>query len=453
MKTDRRSFLAGAGALLAGRVFAGGAGGQPKLTMGVVSDIHIENRGMPDELYVYGADTVFRKTLRYFRERKVDVVVIAGDMANRGRFDQLKIVGEDWREVFPGNKGVDGMPVEPFFIYGNHDVAKWNNKDTDDIIMTDPAGAWKRAFGWEWSPVQVKTVKGYTFIGAHWGHEKEAADYLEKHRDELKGTKPFFHVQHHHVGGTVHGGGGDPEVRKALAAFPNAVAFGGHSHWPLADDGSVWQGEFTVLGTSSLAYLWLPPHCVDGHDNNPKAPMPWGSDLGKDAMVIEVHDGFLSVERRQMVDDEEIADARIVPVPVRTGDDSQAFEVQKTRTVAPAFPAGAALAEWREQGTSRNGAVQNQVVLEFPSAKPGKGIARAMRYFVEVFEKGVEKPVHTAYYLAPLFFRNPRHFPEKVTLRIAVSALPYGKTLTYRVSPVDCWGRKGVPIEMTVEVQ
>lgn len=75
--------------------------------------------------------------------------------------------------------------------------------------------------------------------------------------------------------------------------------------------------------------------------------------------------------------------------------------------------------------------VQNQVVLEFPSAKP----------------------VHTVHYLAPHFFRNPRHFPEKVTLRIAVSALPYGKTLTYRVSPVDCWGRKGVPIEMTVEVQ
>ena len=59
------------------------------------------------------------------------------------------------------------------------------------------------------------------------------------------------------------------------------------------------------------------------------------------------------------------------------------------RTAAPAFPSGAALAEWREQGTGRNGAVQNQVVLEFPSAKPGKGIARAMRYFVEVFEKGV----------------------------------------------------------------
>lgn len=453
MKTDRRSFLAGAGALLAGRVFAGGAGGQPKLTMGVVSDIHIENRGMPDELYVYGADTVFRKTLRYFRERKVDVVVIAGDMANRGRFDQLKIVADDWKEVFPGNRGIGGMAVEPFFIYGNHDVAKWNNKDTDDLIMTDPGDAWKRAFGWDWSPVQVKTVKGYTFIGVHWGHEKEVIDYLEKHRDELKGTKPFFHVQHHHLAGTVHGGGGDPDVRKALTSFPNAVTFGGHSHWPLADEGSVWQGEFTAFGTSSLAYLWLPPGCVDGHGNDPKAPMPWGSDLGKDAMIVEVHDGFLSVERRQMVDDEEIAGTRIVPVPVRQGaDDAQDFETQKARASEPEFPAGATLVEWREQGTSRNGAVQNQVVLEFPSAKPGKGNGRALRYFVEVAAPGEDKPVFSAYYLAPNFFRNPRRFPAKVTLRIAVASLPYGKTLTYRVRPENCWGMRGAPLETTVAV-
>ena len=94
------------------------------LRIGVVSDIHIMKKGLPDELYIYGSDTIFRKTLKYFRERKVDAVIIAGDMANTGLIKELNLVANAWKEIFPGNKGADGARVEPVFIYGNHDAAR-----------------------------------------------------------------------------------------------------------------------------------------------------------------------------------------------------------------------------------------------------------------------------------------------------------------------------------------
>lgn len=440
---NRRQFIVGAGAFVAGHKLLAAGVGCPKLRLGVVSDIHIMKRGLPDELYIYGSDTVFRKTLRFFRERGVDAVVLPGDLANTGRFDELKVVADDWREAFPGNKGADGRPVEPVFVYGNHDLYRWGNKPTDDLIPNDPADAWKRAFGWNWSPVEKHVVKGYTFLCAHWGHEKDLAEYIAAHKAELAGEKPFFCVQHPHPKGTVAGDWDSGLVTAALAGLPNAVVFSGHSHTPLADDRTVWQGAFTSIGASALSYLLLPPDCVDGHRRDPQAPMPWGSDLGKDAMIVEVFDDRLVLERRQVVDDDEIAEARVIPLPAREGAGSFSFEAQQDRASAPEFPSGAVLREWREQGTSRDGSIQNQVVLEFPSALAGKNNGRAIRYLVDVFAEGRERPIHSACYLAPFFFRNPRHAPKAVVLRIAVDVLPKDVRLRYEVRAENCWGMRG----------
>ena len=192
MKATRRLFILGSGAfaLGAGRAIASSA--KTNLRIGVISDIHITKKGLADELYIYGSDTIFRMTLKYFRERKVDAVVIAGDMANTGLIKELNLVGDAWKEIFPNNKGIDGAHVEPVFIYGNHDTGAWGNKNLSELINSDPSGVWKRAFGWDYAPVGIVDVKGYKFVTVNWGHGKELPKFLEEHKDELKGTKPFF---------------------------------------------------------------------------------------------------------------------------------------------------------------------------------------------------------------------------------------------------------------------
>ena len=74
-------------------------GGEPHLILGVLSDIHIfDEKQVP----------VFERALEFFRDRKADGVIIAGDMADRGLVDQLELVAKTWFKVFPENRRPGG---------------------------------------------------------------------------------------------------------------------------------------------------------------------------------------------------------------------------------------------------------------------------------------------------------------------------------------------------------
>ena len=100
---------------------AGGAGAaepEPNAVFGVLSDIHL----VPAD-----ARSVerFKKTLRYLDSRKVDGVVICGDLTQRGTIPALMGFGRVWRETFPGDRRSDGGHVERLFVYGDHDTLEF----------------------------------------------------------------------------------------------------------------------------------------------------------------------------------------------------------------------------------------------------------------------------------------------------------------------------------------
>ena len=88
------------------------------------------------------------------------------------------------------------------------DIHITRGKGSCDIFALHMAEGWKRAFDEDYAPMYVKTVKGYKFVGVHFdlegGYHQEGAiaAFLESHRDELAGSKPFFYTQHFHPKGT-----------------------------------------------------------------------------------------------------------------------------------------------------------------------------------------------------------------------------------------------------------
>ena len=73
-------------------------------------------------------------------------------------------------------------------------------------------------------------------------------------------SKPIFVAHHEHVKNTVYGGSdfdgwGVDNFRDILNQYPQIVHFSGHSHYPVNDPRSIWQGEFTAIGTGSMKYL------------------------------------------------------------------------------------------------------------------------------------------------------------------------------------------------------
>lgn len=254
--------------------FGGVAAGDAKLRVGVLSDIHINSRdGAVDGC---AGVEMLEKALRYFGGRNVDAVLIAGDLADGGIGNELLAVGNVWRKVFPQNRRADGGKVEKVFVYGNHDIDGWrfmgNAKkvmDTGEKLAAQAIGKgdnrarfWREAFDEDYAPMYVKDIKGYKFVGIQFGEfdmKGAVAAFLEAHRPELAGAKPFFYTQHYHPKGTCSApwtwGQDSGNSTVALKAFPNAVSFTGHSHTPLTDDRTLWLGDFTSVGTASLKYL------------------------------------------------------------------------------------------------------------------------------------------------------------------------------------------------------
>ena len=101
---------------LSARADAGLGGEKPNISVGVISDIHVTT---PE------STAAFRKALAYFRDRKVDAVVVAGDLSDWGLKSGLKYVADAWNSVFPGDRAPDGRKVEKLFCTGNHDYDGW----------------------------------------------------------------------------------------------------------------------------------------------------------------------------------------------------------------------------------------------------------------------------------------------------------------------------------------
>ena len=504
---SRRFFIGGAaslGALGGCRLFRGSgfASGAPRLKFGVVSDIHIYCRAKPgDDEMTAGNELTFVRTLEWFRDQGVDGVVVAGDMADKGTIDQLAMVAEAWNRVFPGDRAPDGRKVERLFVYGNHDMGgfpyarllfkgKSEAEIAPKIIYPNPKAAWEKVFHESLEPIWAKEIKGYRFVGAHWwstqgcrGKDEKfnngIADWYAAHAKEFDPTLPFFHIQHPHPLNTCYGSwawGRDIGLStKALSAFPNAVAFSGHSHYPLTDERSVWQGAFTSVGTGSLRYV------AYGYDEfapygfaNTRAATGGdarGIDAGKvqaaldgagdcrQGMLWSVYDDCMVVRRREFISGVDLGEDWTIPLPAAESKPF-AFAERAKKIGAPAFPRGAALEVVRTRGKTRGASARGDnpaikpvekdcLKLVVPAAVAKDG-ARAYQFVVTVY--GADGSAALTRRLLPEGVAQGSRHPRaayKTECTFAVDELPKGQ-VRFTVTPLNCFGRAGAPIASDV---
>ena len=259
----------------------GGEDEAPALTVGITSDVHT---------MVTNTER-FACVLAAFARRKVDAVVVSGDLAHYGLESELVRFRDVWRAAFPENRRPDGGEVKPLFIYGDHDTGGYAHKHADyaecqsvhqgwdkaridaEVIATrGPDKVWRRVFGEDWDWVRTQDVKGYRFILASYcGAVKQETPpcLVERFTEAVRGLpddKPFFFVQHRVFPGTV---GAFPTgkewwcadnavARDLLLRHPNAVGICGHAHSNLLNEDNIWRGAFTAVEVPSLHNCYLP---------------------------------------------------------------------------------------------------------------------------------------------------------------------------------------------------
>ena len=493
MNVSRRAFLGGAasfGAFWGARAFAAPPGlfsdGEPLLSFAAISDIHVCH---PRSSVRIGTK-LFEHALEWYRGKGVDAVLVAGDLANYGLSDELEMVGAAWRRVFPGNRGEGGRTVEKVFVTGNHDHDAWNygsvahdlypvpkDLETHKLVNGYPKH-WQAAFDEPYAPIYMKEIAGYRFIGSHWddgdirqfGPRLKA--FLAAHRDELKGDKPFFYVQHPHPRGTLFGdlsagSADDGTVKEALAEFPNAIVFSGHSHWAITDERSIWQGEFTSV---NLGCLWRTGFCrtkngIGGYENwrtpgmRKKTPESIGRDeakaMGHYAPAFLCHHGSLVkvyadrvvIERREFTHDLPVADDWVIPLPA-AAERPFAYATREAKAVAPEFPAGARLTVEAVRAKNRAKAKKDAIRLAFPAALAVKGV-KPFDYLIEIRTEKGERLVRSVLAQGVELGADSESAKGPSTCVLARETLPEGR-LAFKVFPGESFGRLGRPLEGTL---
>ncbi|MBR1921537.1 MAG: metallophosphoesterase [Kiritimatiellae bacterium] len=446
---SRKAFLEGlfGSAVLAGcRSLPGWgerAAGESDLRLGLLADIHICSEDA--DFGKFGDAETFRHALMYFRDKGVDGVVIAGDMADNGMIPQLKKVADAWNDVFPGDRGLDGRHVEKLFVYGNHDLEGQNYDGYEKRffhkasferfqICTDPAKAWEKLFGEKFEPIWLKTVRGHQVIGAHWVKGKwEGIAGVEKwfkdHASKIDRTKPFFFIQHPHPKDTCFGpeawGHDKGFATRALSDWPNAVSFSGHSHDPATDDRFIWQGAFTAVGIGSLRYAGTSSarSALAGSDRV-KLVNEHDSWYTRQGLLLDVRGDELTFSSRDFMRDERVRDDVVVTLPSAGG---AARRYPAAAEGAPVWPKGAAVSV--EKGAE-------EWKLSFPSAD---GAARVFGYEIAVSGEGGPKKLYAC---QPSFDVARRHVPKRVELAVGAAELPANAAKVV-VVPVNCLGVRG----------
>ena len=464
---NRRSFISSA-ASIAGFFGAKGLHATakslaPRARFGVLSDVHITTDP--------GSCDLFEHALRTFDKRKCDGVLLCGDIADYGLSDELKAAGDTWFKVFPGGKRSDGEPIEPLFIYGDHDMGGYMHKRVPAknipekcIPLTDPAAAWEAAFREKWSPVQVKKVKGYTFILAHHPQHDKESEFGQKipgveaalAAHAPKGNRPFFFLQHRIIKNTCAGfwawGQENGATRAALDAYPNAVAFCGNGHFEAQDESCIWQDTFTAIEVPSLRFVGIRSGRENsrGHDDVPSKMMPMvNTGGGKQGMLMEVFDDRIVVERRDFTYDCELAAPWTIPLPFPSGKPYN-HELRASREIAPQFNQSASVRVRQRDAKDRAGAIHKKVYdVEFDPVHSTAATPRAFDY--EVTAEMRQGDITRVLKQKRVFSYNG-HFPESHDKRLVACVFSkselsaQAEAIRFAVRPCGSFGAKGRPI-------
>lgn len=364
----------------------------------------------------------------------LDGVFFAGDVSDRGTPFSLQkffsIVEENVRE---------GTVVRA--TMGNHEY--YDNAELAEYRFLT-------ASGYESTDAHLE-VGGYHFIflspdkgGKGYSGEKQdfLADALEEAaKDDPTGRKPIFVLQHHHVKKTVLGSGrwGVEDLKDILKKYPQVIDFSGHSHFPISDPRSVWQKEFTALGTGTLSYYemdmagvyddYIFPTDRDGG----WADSATGERDAAQFYIVEVDANHaVKVQGYDLLS----GDWMIEPIFIRSVGDTSEFVYTAARyetAQPPVFSADAAVTLEEVSG--------DKVTLRFPQAEGDH-----VQHYQCALYCGDER-VYFALRLACTDFR-----PVPETISVTFERLEKGKTYTAEIVAVSAFEKKSQPLtfEMTM---
>lgn len=239
------------------------------LSFGAVSDVHLD----PNDTF---SVTKYKNMLQVLMDKtngKLDAMTIAGDMSQNYYMDSIP------QKIIELNNEYLNEDTKFFFVTGNHDASSDTGYSADltsmfeqmaDCISFDlPSSDHSRGN-------RHAIINGYHFIGLnmldYWNPNEamfmdEDLEWLARELAAARADAPgkqIFLYTHAAVYGTTYGSTeytgsywGSKKIYQYLEDYPEVVSFSGHVHWPVHDNRSIYQKDFTSLNCGDIYYMAL----------------------------------------------------------------------------------------------------------------------------------------------------------------------------------------------------
>jgi predicted phosphodiesterase len=394
----------------------------------VLSDTHFDNQEGGDES---SAIKVPRAVKNLTRKGNLDAMFLVGDITDHGMASEyVSLLGTFTNtEIVPAN-----LPV--YYLLGNHDQGGGS-----------AAGEYLFLNNLHQPMNQYLEIKGYPFIlisqngGTVWDYNHAAQRFLSESLADATANypgKPIFVFVHVPPRNTCYGssesdGWGSPVFPPLLAPYPQVIVFAGHSHFPLGDPRSIWQGEYTSVNDGSTNYSEFEPGLLTGLGNihpkdiNPETLAAYNSyNKVTEGVIVNVVDVGATVlmERWDTRRDEEILPRWTVRAPY---DGSNFVDEYKGRNGLPA--------PFFEEGSADKievNKVNNSVWVKFPQAKDNEVVHH---YIVNIKDAENNSVLKTVIMFSQFYLNS--EMPD--SLLVEFLGLPVDKQLIVEIIAVDSY--------------
>lgn len=393
----------------------------PVVRFTVTSDVHLKDEGGEAEatrlgLMIRSSYAIAESSGSY---NKLDAVAFSGDLTDAGKPETL----QQFKNICDANLK-DG--TQNLAVMGNHEFTH-DNANT----IANFESIVKLPYRYH------KVINGVHFIGMSpdrdgSGYTVETQLWLKK---QLKAAvadnpdNPIFVFQHHHIWGTVYGSmsWGNIDLNAILSLYPQVVDFSGHSHYPINDPASIWQGAFTALGTGTLSYFELENYPLGG------GQFPEGNRNAAQMYVVEVDaQGATRIRGYDLLAGQYIGETYYIAKPA----DKRTFAYNTKNRLAksenPVFSADAKLTAAKTTDGSYS--------IHFPAATDDLIVRQYDILVTEKSGKTAFKDSHLSdYYYTPM----------PTAYDINVGNLESGKTYVASVVALDAYFMLSKPLTVT----
>lgn len=428
------------------------------LQFGAISDIH-QNGNASSPYYQKYVSALAQ--LKNISGGNLDAVAIVGDLTDGSTRAQYQQVISGYLANFE--------PEETYFIYtmGNHDSSHQYTSNFEYFQgLLDHSGHNFFAALSDDTPADMKKIANYHYVvngfhfltctieyynnGSDCSVASSSIDWLDSQLEKItkeNPNQPVFVLCHAMIYDTVYGStldtGGSigwytSYLTPTLKKYPQVVTFSGHLHFPLNDEKSIMQTDFTSLGCASVRYMAIEN---GGYENMKSATVMNDCEDYSQGYLVQVDaNGAVRFVRMDFFHKKTIKDAWVIPPTRADGSHLTKYTKDRANNDAPYFTGEAEFVLRRYTSTTVQGN------LDFASA-----IDDDLIHHYEVLVKDSNGKVLQRYKLLADFYLKPTPDTMAEKWTRPLKGLNLDGTYTIEVYAYDSWDNVSEPLKLEIK--